>query len=277
VIPFDFAYYRPDTIDEALDAYRQLHAEGKTPVYYGGGSELISMARVGSRSFGAVIDLKRIPECGRMEYQGRNLFLGSALTLSAITEADYFPLLSKAAGRIADHTMQCKITLGGNLAASIIYRETALPLLLAEATALCAGPEGLRECAFEALFQRRLQLREGEFLVGVSLNQSFFKLPYCHIKKTRNEKIDYPLLTAASLKKDGRLRIAFSGLADGPFRDGRLEEILNDARLSFAQRADGLVTALSGCIQSDLSGSAEYRKFVLRETVLNILETMEEE
>lgn len=277
MIPFDFEYYRPDTIEEALGAHRQLLTEGKDPVYYGGGSELISMARVDSRTFGAVIDLKRIPECGRMEYHGRDLFLGSALTLSAIIEADYFPLLSKTAGRIADHTMQCKITLGGNLAASIIYRETALPLLLAGARAICAGPEGLRECAFEALFQSRPRLLEGEFLVGVSVDQSFFELPYCHMKKTRNEKIDYPLLTAACLKKDGRLRIGFSGLTDGPFRDKRLEEILNDSRLSFAQRADGLVEAASGCIRSDLSGSAEYRKFVLRETVLNILETMGEE
>lgn len=276
MLPFDFAYYRPDTMEEAVCAFQQLQAEGKNPVYYGGGSELISMARVGSRIFGAVIDLKGIEECTKMEYRGQRLFLGAALTLSAIAEADYFPLLTKAVGRIADHTMQCRITLGGNLAASILYREAALPLLVAEAGAVCAGPEGQRECAFEDVFQMRLCLRPGEFLVGVSVDQSVFNLPYFHIKKTKNEKIDYPLLTAAGLKKDGRLRIAFSGIGDGPFRKNSLEALLNDSAVDFAQRADRIAQAAAATMVSDLSGSAEYREFVLRETVLNILETMGE-
>jgi len=274
MIPFDFDYYRPDTVEEAVSAFSRLDAEGKNPAYYGGGSELISMARVGSRSFGAVIDLKSIRECSIWEDRGDRLYLGAGLTLSDLIEWNGFPLLSKTAGRIADHTMQCKITLGGNLAATIVYRETALPLLLTDAKLTFAGADGLREYSMDLVFRERLLLPRGEFLAGVTLGKNCFELPYFHAKKTRNEKIDYPLITVAGLKKDGKIRIAFSGLASYPFRDAEVENILNSPLQDPKQKAKKAADTLRDRIQSDLSGSAEYRQFVLQETILNILDTM---
>lgn len=277
MIPFDFEYYRPDTIKEAVDIFLQLDSEGKSPVYYGGGSELISMARVGSLSFGSVVDIKNIPDCRVLGFEGDNLCLGSALTLSDITESDYFPLLTKTAGRIADHTMQCKITFGGNLASTIIYRETVLPLLLTDAVLTVSAENGLTEMEISQLFKERFMLQKGSFLVKAMINKKFLAAPYFHIKKTKNEKIDYPLLTAAGLKTDGFIRAAFSGLASYPIRDSNVETVLNDSNMDFSQRADKIVWALSGIILNDIYGSAEYRKYVLKNTVVNILETMKDQ
>lgn len=276
MIPFDFEYYRPDTIQEATDTFQQLESEGKTPVYYGGGSELISMARVGNLTFRAVIDIKNIPECKVLEYdQENNLILGSALTLSEISESKQFPLLEKTAGRIADHTMQCKITLGGNLASTIIYRETVLPLLLADSRAVVASQDGLREYPISQIFDRRLNLNKGCLLVKIITNKGFIESPYFHIKKTKNEKIDYPLLTTAGLKAGGLLRIAFSGLFSYPFRSVQIENILNDT-VSFEERTEKIADIVSGNILSDINGSSEYRKYVLKNTIMNVLETMKD-
>ena len=170
--------------------------------------------------------------------------------------------------------MQCKITLGGNLAATIVYRETALPLLLTDAKLTFAGADGLREYSMDLVFRERLLLPRGEFLAGVTLGKNCFELPYFHAKKTRNEKIDYPLITVAGLKKDGKIRIAFSGLASYPFRDAEVENILNSPLQDPKQKAKKAADTLRDRIQSDLSGSAEYRQFVLQETILNILDTM---
>lgn len=277
MIPFDFEYYRPDTIKEAVDIFLQLNSEGKSPVYFGGGTELISMARVGNSAFGSVIDIKNIPDCGILGFEEDNLCLGSALTLSDITESNYFPLLTKTAGRIADHTMQCKITFGGNLASTIIYRETVLPLLLTDAALTVADENGLVETGISQVFRERLILPKGSFLIKASINKRFLTAPYFHVKKTKNEKIDYPLLTAEGLKTDGFIRAAFSGLASYPFRDSNVETILNDSNIDFLQRADKIVQALSGTILNDLCASAEYRKYVLKNTVVNILETMKDQ
>jgi CO/xanthine dehydrogenase FAD-binding subunit len=274
MIPFDFEYYRPDTIKEAVDAFGELDALGKHPVYYGGGSELISMARIGNQKFGAVIDIKGIPEAGVLETDGEHLHLGAALTLSEITESKKFPLMEKAAGRVADHTMQCKITLGGNIAGTIMYRETVLPLLLAEAKLTIAGPYGIHEYEISSLFHERLTLQEGEFLVKASVAEAFVKAPYFHFKKTKNEKIDYPLVTTAGCKTGGLLRIAFSGLAAYPFRDSEVERILNDGKLNNEEKAETIAASLSGIMMTDTNGSAEYRSYVLKNTVLNVLQVM---
>lgn len=276
MIPFDFEYYRPDTAGEAVETFQKLDSEGKAPVYYGGGSELISMARVGSRSFGSVIDIKNIPECNVLDFDSENLYLGSALTLSDITESNYYPLLTKTAGRIADHTMQCKITLGGNLASTIIYRETVLPLLLTDATITLAGLNGAKEYDINQIFKERILLPKGEFILKTTVCKEFLKLPYIHVKKVKNEKVGYPLLTTVALKKGEKLRIAFSGLASYPFRDIGVETILNDSSLSFEQRAGQILQSLSGLVLSNLSGSAEYRIYVLKNTIINVLETMKD-
>lgn len=276
MIPFDFEYYKPDTIEEAVALYHQLDSEGKTPVYYGGGTELISMARVGNLSFESVIDIKSIPECRALAHDAGNLLLGSALTLSDITEAKQFPLLDKTAGRIADHTTQCKITLGGNLASTIIYRETVLPLLLTDAKVTVAGPDGLTDYAISQIFDQRLKLPKGHFLIRTTISKSLIQAPYFHVKKTKNEKIDYPLITTAGLIKDGFIRIAFSGLASYPFRNADIEDILNDSNLTFSERADRIANTLSDILLDDLSGCRDYRSFVLKNTLTNILETARE-
>jgi CO/xanthine dehydrogenase FAD-binding subunit len=245
-------------------------------VYYSGGSELISMARVGNLTFHAAIDIKNIPECRVLEYdQENNLVLGSALTLSEISESKQFPLLEKTAGRIADHTMQCKITLGGNLASTIIYRETVLPLLLADSRAVVASQDGLREYPISHIFDQRLNLNKGCLLIKIITNKGFIESPYFHIKKTKNEKLDYPLLTTAGIKVGGLLRIAFSGLFSYPFRSVQIENILNDT-VSFDERSNKIANILSGNILNDSNGSSEYRKYILKDTIINVLETMKD-
>jgi xanthine dehydrogenase molybdenum-binding subunit len=62
MIEFDFEYYRPSTIEEAVGLYHTLHTSGKMPIYYSGGTEIITLARSGQIMMGAVIDIKGISE-----------------------------------------------------------------------------------------------------------------------------------------------------------------------------------------------------------------------
>ncbi len=276
MIPFEFEYYRPDAVKEAITLYTELDSAGITPVWYGGGSELLSMARVGNISFGAVIDIKNIPECRTLDFNGECLNLGAALTLDELNRSQKFPLLGKTAGRIADHTMQCRITFGGNLASTIIYRESILPLLLSDAQITTAGPQGLKKYSIRDISKERLQLPKGELLLSAAVAREYISAPFFHIKKTKNEKIDYPLLTTDALIASGYLRLAFSGLASYPFRDTAVERILNDQRLDFEERAEHVVQSLSGVLLDDLNGSAAYRRFVIKNTITNILKSIKD-
>lgn len=275
MISFDFIYLRPNTLQESVNSYSQLQAEGKKPVYYAGGSEIISMCRVGAIHPGAVIDIKNIPECMQLAADDKKLHIGSVCTLNQISESKLFPLLRISCGRIADHTNQCRITLGGNLCGTIIYRETSLPLLLSDAEITLYGLEGERTVSFQSVFNGRMFLKPGEMIVQVHVPNWALNARYFHIKKTANEKIDYPLVSVAAIQKDNNLRIAFSGVCSYPFRSEQIETVLNDRKKSFSDRAEMAAELLPENVYSDSEGSGEYRIFVLKNTLQELLEDFE--
>ena len=272
MIPFDFEYYKPETIEEATSIYADLNSKGKKPVYYGGGTEIISMARAFNRYTEAVIDIKGILACNVINVKNNILTIGSAVTLTKIAEENLFPVLSLAVKRIADHTVQDKITLGGNIAGTIIYRESVLPLLIADSKIVIAGPSGIKDVSFKDIFDKRIRLNEGELIVNVTVNERFLSLPYLHVKRTKSDKIDYPLITIAALKDDERLNIAFSGVCDYPFRSSLIEDYLNDTSIHANARINKAIDNIPGEILSDLIGSSDFRKFMLQKMLAEILE-----
>ena len=218
MIPFDFEYYKPESVAEAVGLFVELDRQGKQPLYFSGGTEIISMARLNSVFTQAVVDIKGIFECNVLEMRDNQLMIGAAVTMTRILESNLFPLLGKSGGRIADHTIRDKITLGGNLCGKIIYREAVLPLLLADCRVVIAGITGQKTVLIHEVFEQTFHLSKGELLVQFIVDQDFTTLPHVGIKRTRLDKIDYPLVSLAAIKKDRWIRIALSGLCAFPFR-----------------------------------------------------------
>ncbi|SDZ58100.1 CO or xanthine dehydrogenase, FAD-binding subunit [Evansella caseinilytica] len=271
MLSFDFEYYKPASIDEAVQLFQSLDRQGKNPSYISGGTELITLGRVNKIVTGAVIDIKAIPECLVLEKQGTQLVFGAAQSLTVVREKQFFPLLSKAIVEIADHTARNKITLGGNICANIIYREAVLPLLLTDSTLAVAGLNGLIQYPINDIFQQTLQLDRGEFLVQVITHKQETELPFVCLKKRRQWDVGYPLLTAAALNKNGQIKLAISGLCSFPFRDKRMEYSLNNRSLSMKARIEEAVSRIPAPVLNDVHGSAEYRVFVLENTLQEIL------
>ncbi len=275
MIPFNFEYYKPETVEEAVGLFKDLKAMGKEPIYYGGGTEFISMARMHNVCTKAVIDIKGIAECNIYEIKNNELVIGSAVTLTTIAELNFFPLLSLTVKRIADHTVQDKITLGGNLAGTIIYHEAVMPIMVADGEIIIANVNGKRKIHIKDIFNQKIQLNEGEMIVQVIIDNYFLSQPYIHVKRTKNEKIDYPLISMAALKNNDQINITFSGLYQYPFRDFSLEHILNDKLCPINERINRIINNISGKILNDISGSAEYRKFMLRTMLHEVLEKLQ--
>lgn len=268
MIPFDWIYCQPDSLDEAVSFFVQMQASGKSPVYYGGGSEIITMSRAGSIAPGTVIDIKKVPECTVLELSSDKLILGTANPLNTIKERKLFPMLGTACGRVADHTNQCRITLGGNLCGTIIYRETSLPLLLVDAQVVVCGPNETRTEPFSAIFKQRMMLigdTDSRPVMG-------FASTVFSYQKTAQEKIDYPLVNVTAVCKDGKFRFAFSGLCKFPFRSMEIEQVLNDRTVSVEARVDAIPRLLPQPAHTDVEGSGAYQVFVLKNTLRNLLE-----
>jgi CO/xanthine dehydrogenase FAD-binding subunit len=275
MISYDFEYYKPTTISEATQLFKTLVDQGKEPIYFSGGTEIITLGRVNKIITNAVIDIKEIPECRVLKKDGQKVTLGAAQTLTKIREMQLFPFLNKTIVEIADHTARNKITLGGNLCANIIYRETVLPLLLTNSQVVIASMNDIKQVPINEVFQQKLNLEKGSFLVQVIVEQSEIDCPFLSIKKRRQWDVGYPLVTTAALKKDDYIKVAFSGLCAFPFRDPKIEEGLNDQQLSKKERVDEAIKRIHAPILDDVHGSADYRLFVLKNTLLDVLDALE--
>ena len=100
MIAKEFVYCLPDTEREAVEAFETYQQQGKQVLYYGGGSEIITMATAGTIAPDVVIDLKAIPAMQTLETWAGQIVLGGAVTLEAIRTAKLFPFLGTAGGRV---------------------------------------------------------------------------------------------------------------------------------------------------------------------------------
>jgi len=275
MIPFDFEYDRPSSVREALERYRRWQAQGKDPMYFSGGTELITWARQNSIRPGAVIDLKAIPDCNAFDYEGDRLIIGSNVALSVLSAKNLFPLLGRTAQGVADQTARNQITLGGNCCGRIHYRETVLPLLLSNCRVVLAGLGGEREVDVQEAFHRQMMLENGEFVVQFRVGREYASLPFYYRKRRQIGNVGYPLVTMAALKKDGEVRAAFSGVCAYPFRSAEMERELNDPSAPLERRAELAVARLPAPLLADAEGTPAYREYLLKLTIIEAMRELE--
>lgn len=178
MIPYEFDYYRPKNIEEAIEIYLELESQGKKPIYYGGGTEFITMSRVNNIYSDAIIDIKRMPESSLLQVDGDELIIGAGVSLSKIAESNIFPLLGQTVKRIADHTVQDKLTIGGNLMGTIIYRESSLPLLVANSDLILGNINGINRVDFNQYWRQDNKSKEGDLIIQIRIDKKYLSLPY---------------------------------------------------------------------------------------------------
>jgi CO/xanthine dehydrogenase FAD-binding subunit len=264
MISFEFDYYRPTTLAEAVQIFGRADRAGLNPLYYGGGTEIITMAEANQLRTGAVIDIKSVPECRVLSASAETMIFGSAVTLTEAASGIDFPLLRATLRHLSDRTIRNKTTLGGNICGRIIYREALLPFLLADAQAVVAGADGIRSEPAGRLFGEGRGLSKGELLVQLRLPRRYAGEVFFHRKRTRLSGIDYPLVTIAAIRTDRRVRVAVSGVAGFPFRSGRMEERLNEEGGTPGSRIEAAIREIPGPVLNDTLGSAAYRLHLLR-------------
>jgi CO/xanthine dehydrogenase FAD-binding subunit len=275
MIAFDFSYYRPTTVEEAVDLFQQLTLAGNRVMYLSGGTELITRARASDLLFDAAIDIKDILPCNACQLDGDELVIGAGVTMSKVAESNLFPLLTMTLKGIADHTSRNKITIGGNICSHLKYRESVLPFLLGDSQAVIAGKDGTRQVLLKDVFDQAMHLKHGEFLVQVRTKKPFIEAPCVHIRKTKQSKIDYPLYTIALIGIYGDIRLACSGLYQFPFRFANLEKVLSDKEKPMQDRVHLVTTEIANGVVDDMLGSGAYRKFVFQQGLMEALGQME--
>ncbi len=274
MIGFTSDYFLPENIEEAYNTFLRLEHDEKSPMYITGGTEFLTLARLNEVYAGAIVDLSAIPELHVFHLQNKSLVTGAALPLTNVVRSKKFPLLAATAGRIADHTARNSITVGGNLCGQIPYRETVLPFLVTNSSVIIAKNGELEEVALMDIFKERMHLAHGAFVVQLKTPASEISTPFFSVKRRKLDKIDYPLLTLAAVRKGGNIRLAISGLCPFPFRSSDVESVINNQRMSLRERIINVKDVLPGVVVNDWIASADYRIFVLEHTLLEMFHVL---
>ncbi|RFU62465.1 FAD binding domain-containing protein [Peribacillus glennii] len=277
MIPFNFQYSKPQTIQEAVRQFYEYNRENKKAFYFSGGTELITLGRLNLVYADAVIDLKGIHEYSSIFFYENYLVIGGGATLTAIEEANVFPLLGKTASEIADRTSRNKITIGGNICGQIFYREAILPLLISDCLLGISEAGGIVYQPIHKIFNKQIHLKEGEFIFSILIDKMYVTMPFVSIKRRKQWDVGYPLVTVAAIKKENLIRMAVSGVCPFPFRSLEMEKALNEKGLPVEERVETALRSMPGPVLSDVEGSAEYRLFVLKNTMIDAIGELEGE
>jgi aerobic carbon-monoxide dehydrogenase medium subunit len=268
VIPAPFAYARPTTVEEALQAV----ADGGEDVkIMAGGQSLIPVMRLRLAAPETVVDLAKIPELRGVRDEGDAIVIG-AMTTHAEVLADplvrqYAPLIAEATETVADRQVRHRGTFGGALAHADPAGDLPAVALALDAEFVVAGPGGRRTVPAAEFFVDYLTtaLDEGEILVEVRVPKLSGEWGMRYEKFQRVAQAWSIVAVAAAVRRENghiaEARIGLTNMGPTPLRARAVEEALAGADASPEAIAAAAAHAAEGTEpSSDLNAQADYRQ-----------------
>ena len=215
-----------------------------------GGTALMLMMKAGVLRPTRLVSLRRLG-LDRMEVVNGELRIGSMVTLRKLeTSEDVkrgWPVITRTLRTLSNVRVRNVATLGGHLAHGDPHMDLPPLLSVLGASVAIAGPKGERNAPVEALYAGYLEttLAAGEIITGVTV-PAMGSRRAAYLKCTTRSADDWPALGVAVLIDGQKTDIVVSAATDKP------------TRLASVEAAEGLR------IESDLHGSADYKKQLLR-------------
>ena len=272
MIPGEFDYFSPTTLDEALSL---LQDHGDDAKILAGGQSLIPAMRYRLAVPGVLIDINGLAELEYVREDNGHLTIG-AMTRESDLEAsplvkEKYHLLADTAEVIADPLVRNMATVGGNLAHSDPANDHPATMLAYNAEIIALGPAGTRvipiDDFFTGLFENALD--ENEILTQIRLPRPGPNSGGAYIKVERRVG-DYAIsAVAVQLTMVGDTctgaRIGLTNLSPVPMRAKNAEQALIGQVVTPAVlEAAGQAAAAECNPSADLRGSVDYKRDLTR-------------
>jgi aerobic carbon-monoxide dehydrogenase medium subunit len=273
MIPPQFAYFAPTTLQEALTLLRQYGSEAKL---LSGGQSLIPLMKLRLAAPAYLIDINRLP--GLDFLQERNGFLRiGALTREADLEHSelvrtHYPIVGDTARVIGDPLVRNLATIGGNLAHADPANDHPATLLALGAEVVATGLDGERTIPIAEFFTDffTTALRPDEMLTEIRIPAPAAGSGGAYVKLERKVG-DFAIVgVAAQVTVDAtgictRAGIGLTNVGPTPLQARQAEVLLQGQRLdqdSIAQAAQ--LAAEAARPEADLRGSVAYKRDMVR-------------
>jgi len=272
MIPGDFTYFAPGSVDEAV---KLLVEHGFDAKILAGGQSLIPAMRFRLAIPEVIIDINGITDLSYVRQENGHLAIGAMTREVQVEESDaingQYGLLTDAVAVIADPVVRNMATVGGNIAHADPANDHPAVMLAYDAEVVAVGPNGTRTIAIDDFFTGLFEsaLEENEILTEIRIPTPGANSGGAY-QKIERKVGDYAIsAVAVQLTMDGdtcsAARIALTNVSAVPMRATDAEAALIGKTISDdVLEAAGQAAAAECDPSPDLRGSIDYKRDLTR-------------
>jgi len=273
MIPNNFEYFAPKTIEEALKLLDEHRDDCKI---LSGGHSLIPTLKLRLAAPGVILDIGRIKSLKQIKIDGGAIYIGANTTHAEIARSAELlqncPLLVETAAQIGDQQIRNRGTIGGSLAHADPAADWPAAIMALNGEIVARSSKGERVIKASDFFVELMTSAIGpdEIVTEIRIPKPAQPKAAVYLKVPQSASGFAVVGIAAQLKlKDGKcedVSIGVTGLAPKPFRAKSVEDALRGKTLDEAtiSAAAAKADADAPDTMEDIHASGDYRRHLAR-------------
>jgi aerobic carbon-monoxide dehydrogenase medium subunit len=267
VIPADFEYAAPESLDDAIKLLAKSEEEAKP---LAGGQSLLPLMKLRLASPALLVDLRRVPDLRGIERSNGDFEIGALTRHAQVASAPELGIAARAARLIADQQVRNRGTIGGTIAHGDPAADMPAVLLAAEGSVVVRGRWRTRTIGVEDFFLGYLTTALGPHDVVTRVVFPALDGYGFHYEKFTRRAEDWAIVGVVALVavRNGTCedaRIGLTNMGATALRAFAVEQALVGRRLD----ADTIARAAEQAAADteppeDLNATAEYKRELAR-------------
>jgi aerobic carbon-monoxide dehydrogenase medium subunit len=276
MIPAEFDYTAPDTLEEAIQAVADGGEDAKL---LAGGHSLLPLMKLRLAAPSLLVDLRKVPGLHGVQREDGNWRIGAMTPHAVLEHTPDLGVVSRTAGTIADPQVRNRGTIGGSLAHGDPASDLPAVMMICDASVTLQGAGGQqRSVSANDLFRNYLEtaIEPTEVLTEVRM-PAYDGWGYSYQKFNRRSE-DWAMVAVSVLVKQTGdvcedVRVGLTNMASVPLRAGAVEEALRGQPLNKESIARAAEQAAEGTDPpADLNASGDYKRHLARVLTRRALE-----
>ncbi len=267
MIPAEFDYVAPETLDEAI---RALADGGEDAKLLAGGHSLLPLMKLRLATPTLLVDLRKVQDLDGVQRSNGDWRIGALTTHATLERTADLGVLSRAAGTIADPQVRNRGTIGGSLAHGDPASDLPAVLMIAEGSVTLRGPSGERTVTAADLFRDYLETAVGADEVMTEVQVPSLDGWGFGYEKFNRRSEDWAMVAVSAIVKDSEgefadVRVGLTNMGSTPLRAHAVEEALQGQPVNAETIAKAAEQAAEGTDPpADLNASADYKRHLAR-------------